>query len=177
MKIGIGRKGIGACLILWIILSLFLVDAEAQQEDPMMAPRPRMLMMGLGGSGRIEARSLEAMLHIWQSYFFLERHRLKLTEEQMDKIESILNDQERSITRKIADRRILLIDIWQSLVRNPIDLKKAEDRVKALEALNREIIMAEIETLESALAVLTSEQRQKTIALFRESRFTGPFGP
>jgi Spy/CpxP family protein refolding chaperone len=178
MKIKIERKGIGTCLILWILLSLFLVDADAQQEAPMIGPGPmRMPVMGLRGPGRIEARGLEVMLHIWQSYFFLQRHPLRLTGDQSDKIESILNDQERSLTLKNADRKILLIDIRQLLVREPIDLKKVEEKVKALEALNAEIIMAEIETLEKALAVLTPEQRQKMLSLFKESRFTGPFGP
>jgi len=174
------------CLILAsILLSVSMVtfripESAAQQERPMIDPGPRrpmmMPMMELGGPGRIEERGLIAMLHIWETYFFLQKGPLKLTEDQVARIDSILNDQRRYIVQKTADQRILLIDIEQLLIKEPYDLKKVEEKVKALEDLNVEITMAEVQTLGKALAVLTPEQQQKMLAIFRESRFTGPYG-
>lgn len=170
------------CLVLAAILlsismvSFHIPESAAQQEKPMMDPGPRMPMMEMGGPGRIEERGLVAMLRIWESYFFLQKRPLKLTEDQIDRIESILNDQRKYIAQKMADQKILLIDIEQLLVTEPYDLKKVEEKVKALEDQNAEIIMAEIQTLRKALAVLTPEQQQKILAFFRESRFTGPYG-
>ncbi len=71
----------------------------------------------------------------------------------------------------------MLVDIRQLLLKEPIELNKVKTQVKALEDLNVEIITAEIETLEKALAALTVEQRKELLAIFKESRFTGPFGP
>ena len=87
-----------------------------------------------------------------------------------------MNDQRKYIVQKTADQRILLIDIEQLLIKEPYDLKKVEEKVKVLEDLNVEITMAEVQTLGKALAVLTPEQRQKMLAIFRESRFIGPYG-
>ena len=178
--------GRSVCVVLAAILlsistiSFRIPESAAQQEKPMMDPGPRrpmmMPMMELGGPGRIEERGLVEMLHIWQTYFFLQKGPLKLTEDQIDRINSILNDQRKYVARKIADQKILLIDIEQLLVKEPYDFKKVEEKVKGLEDLNVEITMAELQTLEKALAVLTPEQRQEILVFFRESRFTGPYG-
>jgi Spy/CpxP family protein refolding chaperone len=166
-----------ASILLFISMaSVHIPESAAQQEKPRMDPGPGMPMMELGGPGRIEERSLVAMIHIWQTYFFLQKGPLKLTEDQIDRIDSILTDQRKYIVQKMADQRILLIDIEQLLVKEPDDLKKVEEKVKAFEDLNVEITMAEVQTLGKALAVLTPEQRQKMLAFFRESRFTGSYG-
>jgi Spy/CpxP family protein refolding chaperone len=171
---------LAAILLSILTISVRIPESAAQQERPMIDPGPRrpmmMPMMELGGPGRIEERGLIAMLHIWQTYFFIQKGPLKLTEDQIDRIDSILNDQRKYIVQKMADQRILLIDIEQLLIREPYDLKKVEEKVKGLEDLNVEITMAEVQTLGKALAVLTPEQRQKMLAIFRESRFTGPYG-
>jgi Spy/CpxP family protein refolding chaperone len=179
---GIGSMGVvlAAILLSLSTIHIFIPESAAQQEKPMTGPGPGkpmvMPMIGLGGPGRIEERGLTAMLHIWETYFFLQRGPLKLTEDQIERIVSILNDQRKYIIQKKAEQRILLIDIEQLLVKEPTDLKKVEEKVKAFEDLNVEITMGEVQTLGKALAVLTPEQRQKMLAIFRESRFTGPYG-
>jgi Spy/CpxP family protein refolding chaperone len=170
-----------AAILLSVSMASFRVpESAAQQERSVTDPGPRrpmmMPMIGLGGPGRIEERGLMAMLHVWQTYFFLQKGPLKLTEDQIDRIGSILTDQRKYVVRKMADRRILLIDIEQHLLKEPTDLKEVEEKVKALEDLKVEITMAEVQTFGKALAVLTPEQRQKILAFFKESRFTGPYG-
>ena len=117
------------------------------------------------------------MLHIWQSYFYLHRNLLRLGEDQIDHIESILNDQGKFLAQKDAERRILLMDVRQWLLKDPIERRKAEEKLRSLETLNTAIVSSEIDTLERMMAVLTPEQRQKMHDILIESRFTGPFGP
>jgi hypothetical protein len=52
MKIRIERKGIGACLILWVLLFVLAVNGTAQQEAPAIGPGP----MGMSVTGLRRAR-------------------------------------------------------------------------------------------------------------------------
>jgi Spy/CpxP family protein refolding chaperone len=138
----------------------------------MMGPgmMPMMRMEGLERMG-LRKMGITGMLHRWGSYFFTRKDQLGLTEDQLDKIESILNSHIKYAIRKNADRKILLMEIQELLVKDKVDLGGVEEKLKAMEALNTDMNMEGVRTLEEALTVLTPEQRKKVKALFKGSTF------
>jgi Spy/CpxP family protein refolding chaperone len=122
-------------------------------------------MMGMG----MQRMGLMGMLHRWGSYLFTQKHQLGLTLTQLDKIESILNSHIKYAIRKNADRKILLIEIQELLVKDKVNLNEVEGKLKAMEALNTDMKMEGIRTLEQALAILTPEQQKKAKTLFKEA--------
>ncbi len=65
----------------------------------------------------------------------------------------------------------MLIEIQELLVKDKIDLSEVEEKLKAMGALNTDMNMEGIRTLEKALTVLTPEQRKKIKALFKGSTY------
>ena len=130
-----------------------------------------MPMMGRCGSERMHSRSmgLMGMLHQWGRHFFVQKDQLGLTEDQLDEIESILTSHIKYAIRKKADLKVLLIEIQEVLVKEKIELKAVEKKLKAMEALNTEMAMEGVRTLKKALAVLTPEQQKKIRSFFKNS--------
>jgi Spy/CpxP family protein refolding chaperone len=133
-----------------------LVPGRSRTSPPVMRMRPMTLM---------------AMIHLWQDYLIAQKGKLGLKEDQVAKIESILNSQKEYLIRKNAERKILVLEIQSLLLAEKIDLGGVEGKVKAMEALFADMIAERARALESALAVLTPEQRFRVRAFFRESTF------
>lgn len=134
-------------------------------------------MMGYGMMQRMRMGGCPTMglmgtLHQWGSYFFSHKDQLELSEAQLDKIEPILNGHIKYAIEKNADRKVMLIDIQEMLVKDKIDLRAVEKKLKAVEALTTDMSMEGIQTLEKALAVLTPEQQKNIKTLFKEATFT-----
>lgn len=168
-------------LVLVVGLILFPTEGKTQMGPGMMGQGrmgPGMMggmgssMMPLAGMAGCERMGLMGMLHQWGSYLFAQKDKLGLTEVQLDKIDSILNSHIKYAIRKNADRKILLIEIQELLVKDTIDLGQAETKVRAIGAVNVDMNIEGIRTLEKALSVMTAEQRKKAKALFRESTYT-----
>ena len=96
---------------------------------------------------------------------------LLLTEQQMDEIGSELNAQKNTVGKR-ANRKILIMEIEELLVKKPVDLTKVEEKVKAVQAISTDMTMEEISTLERVLSILTPQQRQAAQDFMRESTFT-----
>jgi Spy/CpxP family protein refolding chaperone len=90
----------------------------------------------------------------------------------VNEIGSRLNDQRKTWVSKRADQMILFMETEDLLLKEPLDLKKVEEKVKAIQALSGEMFMEEIRTLEKVLSVLTPEQRKTVEEFMRESTFT-----
>jgi Spy/CpxP family protein refolding chaperone len=178
---GIMKKSILAlALVLVMGLTLFPVEGEAQTDCDMgpgmgsgmmgggMMGHGRMPKSGMAGFGRM---GLMGMLHQWGSLLFAQKDGLGLPQTQIDQIESILNSHIKYAIRKNADRKILLIEIQELLIKDKVNLSEVEGKLKAMEALNTDIKMEGIRTLEQALAVLTPEQQKNIKILFKKSTF------
>jgi Spy/CpxP family protein refolding chaperone len=159
-------------LVLVVGLILFPTEGKTHMGPGMMGPG--MMgpgMMGMAGFERMgmQRMGLMGMLHRWGSHFFTQRDQLGLTETQLDKIESVLNSHIKYAIRKNADRKILLIEIQELLVKDKVNLSEVEGKLKAMEALNTDMKMEGVRTLEQALAILTPEQQMKAKTLFKEA--------
>lgn len=170
------------CVFAPLMMLNFAVDAAAQPGGGMMmgpcgmcGQGQRMMMPMMGGQkdhGEPPSNmSLMKMLHKWGELFFTQKDELGLTEEQLDEIESILMSHVKSAIRKKADLKILLIESREILLKEEINLKAVEKKLKAMEALKTEMAMDGIRTLEKALAVLTPEQQKKIRRLFKNTCF------
>jgi len=173
------RRGKVIVLMVFMIFSFFPVGVKAQWGgDSMMGQsmmRERMMpRMGMMEPERIvlPRMGLMGMLHRWGNYFFTKRDQLGITKTQLDNIESILNSQIKYEIRENANRKVLIIEIEELLVKDKVDLDEVERKVKLLEALTKEMTMEEIRTLNRALAILTPEQQVNMKALFRASTFS-----
>jgi Spy/CpxP family protein refolding chaperone len=116
--------------------------------------------------------SLLGKIYLWERYLIGHREFLGLTEQQVDDIGSRLNAQRRYWITKRADRRVLIMEIQELLLKSPVDLAKVEEKVKAVEGLSSDIVMEEIRTLEKVLSILTPEQRKAAEEYMKESTFT-----
>ena len=177
-----GKMGIIGLICVFACLMMLnsAVDAAAQPGGGMMmgpcgmcGQGQGMMMPMMGGQkdhGKPSSSvSLMKMLHKWGELFFTQKDELGLTEQQLDEIESILMSHVKSAIRKKADLKILLIESKEALLKEEIDLKAAEKKLKAMEALKTEMAMDGIRTLKKALAVLTPEQQKKIRRLFKNT--------
>jgi Spy/CpxP family protein refolding chaperone len=166
----------------FLMILVFAADASAQPGAGMMMGPCGMcgqgqgMMMPIMGGEKDHGKnpssmSLMKMLHKWGKLFFTQKDELGLTEEQLDEIESILMSHVKSAIRKKADLKILFIESQEALVKEEINLKAVEKKLKAMEALNTEMAMEGIRTLKKALAVLKPEQQKKIRRLFKNTCF------
>ena len=124
--------------------------------------------MACGGMG-CQGVDLMKTLHQWGSCFFTQKDQLGLTDPQLDQIQLIQNSHMKYAIKKNADRKVLLIEIQEILVKDKVNLGEVDGKIKALEGLNTEMSMQGVRTLEEALSVLTPEQQKKAKTLFKTS--------
>jgi Spy/CpxP family protein refolding chaperone len=120
--------------------------------------------------------TLGGKIYLWEHYIISHRDVLDLTLQQLNDIGARLNDQRRNWIGKRADETILFMEIEDLLLKEPMDLKKVEEKVKAIQALSGEMFMEEIRTPEKVLSLLTPEQRSMVREFMRESTFTRRIG-
>ena len=110
-----------------------------------------------------ENRPLISLMLNYQDY-------LRLTPEQVKKLEQLRDNFQRQSIRHDADTRILEVDIAELLDQPNVDMAKVETKIRAVEKLRADLRIARIRAVEQAKAVLTPEQRKK----FYESIETRP---
>jgi len=164
-------------LPLFVAVIFYAAGATAQMGQGMMGQG----MMGGKGSGMMpmgamacggmgcQGVDLMKILHQWGSCFFTQKDQLGLTDSQVDQIQSILNSHMKYAIRKNADRKVLLLETQELLVKEKADLSDVEGNFNALEGLNTEMSMQGVRTLDEALSALTPEQQKKAKALFKTS--------
>ena len=72
---------------------------------------------------------------------------------------------------KNADRRVLIMEIQELLLKDPVDLSMVEEKAKSVQALSTDMVMNEIRTLEKVLSVLTPEQKKTAEEFMKDSTF------
>jgi Spy/CpxP family protein refolding chaperone len=157
-------------------LTMFSVQGHAQMGGGMG------MSGGMMGRGQMmdpekvcqkHCGSLMAILHCWGSHFFRLQDELGLSENQVDDIQSVVASHVKYGIQKKAERRILLIDIQELLVKEKIDYEQVKKKLKVLEAVETDLALDGIRTLEKSLAVLTPEQQKKVRAQFKQCMFMG----
>jgi len=92
---------------------------------------------------------------------FMLRHRdeLKLTPDQVQRLEGLRADFEREAIRREADLRVAELDLQALLQAEPVDLAKVETKVREIAQLQADLRLARIKVIEQGKAQLTPEQR------------------
>jgi len=107
-----------------------------------------------GGRETRENRPLISLMLNYQDF-------LRLSPEQVKKLEQLRDNFQRQSIRHDADTRILEVDIAELLDQPNVDVAKVETKIRAAEKLRADLRIARIRAVEQARAVLTPEQRKK----------------
>jgi hypothetical protein len=86
---------------------------------------------------------------------------LRLTGEQVTKLEQLRDSYQRLSIRTEADTRIIELDVVTLLDKPNVDLAKVEHKIREVEKLRADLRIARVRAVEQAKAVLTAEQRKK----------------
>ena len=86
---------------------------------------------------------------------------LRLSAEQVKKLEQLRDHYQRQSIRAEADMRILELDITRLLDQARVELPKVEQKIRELEKLRSDLRIARIRAVEQAKSVLTAEQRKR----------------
>lgn len=86
---------------------------------------------------------------------------LRLSSEQVKKLEQLRDNYQRLSIRNEADARIIELDIDALLDVPTVDVTKVEAKIREAEKLRADLRIARVRAIEQAKAVLTAEQRKK----------------
>lgn len=106
------------------------------------------------------------------SYMLSHREELKLTPEQVKKLEGLRSDFERDARKNQDDLRAAeksLDDLTRS---DSVDLKQAEAKVREVERLRADQRIARIRAVEQGKSVLSQEQRDRLRDMMSGNRYT-----
>ena len=91
--------------------------------------------------------------------------RVWLSDEQASRLEALRGEFAREAIRRDAHIRIAELDLAALLGQSPVDLARAEAKIREVAQLRAELRIARLRTLEQGKAVLSAEQRAKLAAL------------
>jgi Spy/CpxP family protein refolding chaperone len=97
---------------------------------------------------------------------------LDLDEKQKEAVKEIVRTTQKETIRKRADLSIARIELKDLLDEDSVNIKTVESKLKQIEALETDIHLSRIKTLEAIKAKLTPDQRKK----LREMREHGMMG-
>ena len=86
---------------------------------------------------------------------------LRLTGEQVTKLEQLRDNYQRQSIRTEADARIIDLDVAALLDKPTVDVAKVEQKIREVEKMRADLRIARVRAVEQAKALLTAEQRKK----------------
>ena len=86
---------------------------------------------------------------------------LRLTGEQVKRLEQLRDNYQRQSIRTEADTRIVDLDIAVLLDQPNVEVPKVEQKIREVEKLRADLRIARVRAVEQAKALLTTEQRKK----------------
>ena len=86
---------------------------------------------------------------------------LRLTGEQVKRLEQLRDNYQRQSIRTEADTRIIDLDIAALLDKPNVDVPKVEQKIREVEKMRADLRIARVRAVEQAKALLTAEQRKK----------------
>jgi Spy/CpxP family protein refolding chaperone len=108
------------------------------------------------------------------SYMLSHREELKLTPEQVKKLEDLKTGFERSARKNQEDLRAAEKSLEELTRSDSIDLKQAEAKVREVERLRADQRIARIRAVEQGKSVLSQEQRERLRDMMEgRNRYTG----
>lgn len=96
------------------------------------------------------------------------REELGLSAAQVQELERLRGEFQREAIKRDADLRVAEMDLAAALKAEPVDVGKAEAKVRDIERLRADLRVGRIRVIEQGKAVLTSEQRAKLATLLSE---------
>jgi uncharacterized membrane protein len=118
-------------------------------------------------SGR-DSREDQPMISLILKY----KDYLRLSGEQVKKLEQLRDNYQRQSIRTDADARIIDLDVATLLDKPSVDVQKVEQKIREVEKLRADLRIARVRAIEQAKALLTAEQRKKFYETL-ESRRSG----
>jgi Spy/CpxP family protein refolding chaperone len=106
----------------------------------------------------------------WISIMLNHRDDLGLSDEQVGKLFSLRDGFEKEARAKSAEIQKAEEELGQLLAQDPVDLTKAEAKIKAVEAMRTTLRLGRLKTVEGGKALLTPEQRKKLGTLGEQAR-------
>jgi hypothetical protein len=101
------------------------------------------------------------------------RERLGLTVDQVKQLEQLRSDFAKESIRSEANLRIAEMDLTSLLEAQPVDMTKAEAKVREIERIRGDLRFARIRSIEKGKAQLSAEQRRKLQELQTDQNFAG----
>ena len=101
------------------------------------------------------------------------RERLSLTADQVKHLEQLRNDFAKESIRSEANLRIAEMDLTSLLESQPVDMTKAEAKIREIERIRGDLRISRIRSIEKGKAQLNAEQRRKFQELQADQSFAG----
>jgi hypothetical protein len=101
------------------------------------------------------------------------RERLGLTADQVKELEQLRSDFAKESIRSEANLRIAEMDLTSLLEAQPVDMTKAETKIREIERIRGDLRIARIRSIEKGKAQLSAEQRRKLQELQADQNFAG----
>jgi Spy/CpxP family protein refolding chaperone len=86
---------------------------------------------------------------------------LGLDEQQKEAVKAIKSRQMKDMIKKRADKQIAKLELKELLDRDPVDMKAVEAKLKQIEAIETDMHLSHIRTMEEVKAKLTPDQKKK----------------
>ena len=163
---------IGRIVAIGIVLLLgFGLPASAQMMgggSEMMGGMTEMMsgeMHGAGPSSGCPAMSVQPVVfgdeRPWLSFALAHSDEISLTADQVKGLTALRDDFQKEATRLVGEVRTAQGDLRRLYSQTPRDLRAVEAKVRAIAALEAELSIARVRTLEKGRTLLTAEQQQK----------------
>ncbi len=101
---------------------------------------------------------------------------LNLDEQQKASISQIRSSTMKDTIRKMADLRIMQLELKELLAKEPVDMKAVEAKVKQEETLRAEMHLSHIKAMQEVRAKLTPEQKKKFVGMLADGPMMGGMG-
>jgi Spy/CpxP family protein refolding chaperone len=127
-------------------------------------------MMGMPGKEGMERKGMSGYGGGYgQGPFDIDmlKEQLKLNDDQVAKLRKIRSDYQKEMIKRKANLRIAMLELWETIDTKNLDMGKAEKKVKELEAMQSDLMLYRIKTLQETRKFLTDEQYEQ----FRELGF------
>jgi Spy/CpxP family protein refolding chaperone len=164
----------GALLAFGLILSAPAYSAETERSKPSVPEelvdaweRLQRALQDWGGQlrerfGTRDAREERPTI----SLILKNKDHLRLSADQVKKLEQQRDQYQRQSIRSDAELRILELDLADLLDKPNVDVSKVEQKIREIEKLRADLRIARVRAVEQAKAVLTAEQRKKFYETF-----------
>jgi Spy/CpxP family protein refolding chaperone len=137
---------------------------EGMQDDPPMGGD---MMCGKMGGG---------MMHdgmMGEHHIRMILMQLGLDDKQKEQIEGIITRTKKDMIKKNADLKIAQIDLENILSKDPVDMKAAESKFRAIEAIKTDLMLVHLNAVQEGKSILTPEQRAKMKEIMHKHMMDG----